>query len=126
MKIISYLSAEELGKIPYCVKYFFEGEFGFFDQNNLRRYSRDFDLNTCLKANDVFENSTPLDFRYLCNYIGSRRQAILNEIEKLENKIRSEKKTLEELYLVGQTIDPNKNFKENIELIINLPPHEND
>lgn len=119
MTTISYLSEEDLEKLPYCIKYFFEGENGFYERKGLPRYN-DFGIKECLKANDVFENSTEKDFSDLCRYIGDKRQSIIKQIEKLQKEIESNKNSLQELYLIGQTIKTNNNFKENIDLMIKI------
>lgn len=118
MKAVEYYTGAELGNIPYCIRYFFNGDGGLWKRNNSYMYASSGDsIESDLQKNQILESAGESEFKLLSKYIGKEREQRLNEIEKLEAQILSNKRELSNLVLVGNVIKPNLNMKDNLKLI---------
>lgn len=118
MKTVEYITAYSLSVIPNTIKYFFEGEKGFWDRKNLNSYSRREDsLSKTLKKNDALENSIHQDYSDLISYMDKQQKYYLDSIESCKKTIKDAEISLVEIQEIGSVISGKNTMKENINLL---------
>ncbi len=121
MKTIKYITPLEFTKIPYSIKYFFDGHEGFWIRNNLSEYTREEDdLSEILKKNLLLDNSTEKDFNDLIQYITKMQDNYLMEIEEHKKRIGKANNALLQIQDIGKLITGKNNMKQNLLKILKL------